>query len=101
MIAALVELVYRQLTDVGEDLALFANHAGRKTVNPNDMFMIVRKNEGLKKMLNEYLDKLGSNDGKSDEEEEDDDNAKVKQEKKTQNDLKDDEDTFSDMGDYI
>ncbi|ODV83089.1 hypothetical protein CANARDRAFT_30316 [[Candida] arabinofermentans NRRL YB-2248] len=53
--AALVELVYRQLITLGEDLELFANHAGRTTITPDDMYMIVRKNDALSEILKEYL----------------------------------------------
>ncbi|VEU22039.1 DEKNAAC103021 [Brettanomyces naardenensis] len=68
-IAALVELVYRQLNNVGEDLSLFANHARRKTITPEDMFMVVRKNEALREILGEYLAGLdeGAGEGKQGE----------------------------------
>ncbi|KAG7694436.1 hypothetical protein KL930_003755 [Ogataea haglerorum] len=56
--AALVELVYRQLTDVGEDLELFAKHARRKTIIPEDLLMVSRKNNALRDILKEYLESM-------------------------------------------
>ncbi|KAG7837708.1 hypothetical protein KL942_004120 [Ogataea angusta] len=56
--AALVELVYRQLTDVGEDLELFAKHARRKTIIPEDLLMVSRKNNALRDILKECLESL-------------------------------------------
>lgn len=52
-VAALVELVYNQMISLGEDLELFANHAGRATVEPADVYMVTRKNEILTKALKE------------------------------------------------
>lgn len=46
-VALLVELVYNQLINLGEDLELFANHASRTTIKPADLFMVTRKNELL------------------------------------------------------
>lgn len=53
-VAALVELVFNQLVFLGEDLELFAQHAGRSTVNTSDMWMATRKNEALTRALKEY-----------------------------------------------
>lgn len=53
-VASLVELVYNQLVSLGEDLELFADHAGRSTVNASDMYMVTRKNEVLTAALKEY-----------------------------------------------
>lgn len=46
-IASLVELTYNQLINLGEDLELFAEHAGRSTVKPSDLYMVTRKNQVL------------------------------------------------------
>jgi histone H3/H4 len=54
-VAALVELVYTQTLQLGEDLELFARHAGRKTVTPADVLMVARRNEDLASILREYL----------------------------------------------
>ncbi|KAM9894199.1 hypothetical protein OXX80_009615 [Metschnikowia pulcherrima] len=57
-VASLVELVYNQLLLLGEDLELFAGHAGRSTVNSSDVYMVTRKNEILTKALHEYEQRL-------------------------------------------
>ncbi|KAH3666504.1 hypothetical protein OGAPHI_003500 [Ogataea philodendri] len=61
--AALVELVYRQLADVGEDLELFAKHAKRKTIIPDDLFMVSRKNDALRELLKDHLQYLERGSG--------------------------------------
>ncbi|CUM49793.1 uncharacterized protein AC631_03268 [Debaryomyces fabryi] len=53
-VASLVELVYNQLLNLGEDLELFANHAGRSTIKPADLYMVTRKNDILTNVLKEY-----------------------------------------------
>lgn len=53
-VASLVELVYNQLQTVGEDLELFADHAGRSAVNDSDLYMVTRKNEILTGALKEF-----------------------------------------------
>ncbi|ODV78267.1 uncharacterized protein CANTADRAFT_52737, partial [Suhomyces tanzawaensis NRRL Y-17324] len=58
-IATLVELVYNQLIILGEDLEMFAHHAGRTTVEPKDMYMAVRKNESLTRVLRAVEEAMG------------------------------------------
>lgn len=58
-VASLVELVYNQLQTLGEDLELFADHAGRTTINDSDVYMVTRKNEVLTNALKEYAKGLG------------------------------------------
>lgn len=53
-VASLVELVYNQLLNLGEDLELFANHAGRSTIKPADLYMVTRKNDILTNVLREF-----------------------------------------------
>lgn len=53
-VAALVDLVYNQLINLGEDLELFARHAGRTTIDPSDMYMVTRKNSSLMEALKAY-----------------------------------------------
>lgn len=53
-VASLVELVYNQLLNLGEDLELFANHAGRSTIKPVDLYMVTRRNDILTKVLKEF-----------------------------------------------
>lgn len=57
-IASLVELVYNQLINLGEDLELFANHAGRVTISPSDLYMVTRKNNILTDELKKVEDNL-------------------------------------------
>lgn len=59
-VALLVELVYNQLINLGEDLELFANHAGRNTIKPADLFMVTRKNELLTAALKQLEQSLKS-----------------------------------------
>jgi histone H3/H4 len=61
-IAALVELVYNQLVSLGEDLESFARHGNRKTITPDDLFLVTRKNDDLTTLLKEYLFEMNSDD---------------------------------------
>ncbi|KAK6197323.1 kinetochore component CENP-S-domain-containing protein [Scheffersomyces amazonensis] len=60
-IATLVELVFNQITSLGEDLELFAHHASRSTIKPSDLYMVTRKNEVLTNYLKELEEKLNGN----------------------------------------
>lgn len=53
-VASLVELVYNQVVTLGEDLELFADHAGRTAINTSDVYMVTRKNDVLTKALQDY-----------------------------------------------
>ena len=57
-VASLVELVYNQIINLGEDLELFANHADRSTIRPADLYMVCRKNDLLTLVLKEYEQKI-------------------------------------------
>lgn len=57
-VAALVELVYNQIVNLGEDLELFANHADRTTIKPSDLYMVTRKNEALTRILQDLESEL-------------------------------------------
>ncbi|ODQ81719.1 hypothetical protein BABINDRAFT_110730 [Babjeviella inositovora NRRL Y-12698] len=50
-IASLVELVYLQAITLGEDLESFAQHGGRKIINPSDLYMVTRRNDALTDFL--------------------------------------------------
>ncbi|RCK64077.1 MHF histone-fold complex subunit 1 [Candida viswanathii] len=56
-IAQLVELVYNQLINLGEDLELFCHHAGRDIVEPLDLYMVTRKNPTLQQFLKDIEQK--------------------------------------------
>lgn len=57
-VASLVDLVFNQLINLGEDLELFAQHAGRLKVIPADLYMVTRKNEVLTNVLKEFEQSL-------------------------------------------
>lgn len=57
-IASLVELTYNQLLNLGEDLELFASHASRALITPEDIYMITRKNDVLTGILKEFEQSL-------------------------------------------
>lgn len=57
-VALLVDLVFNQLVTLGEDLELFANHAGRVTVKPDDLYMATRRNESLTAAIRAAADAL-------------------------------------------
>lgn len=57
-VALLVELVYNQVINLGEDLELFANHAGRSTIKPADLYMVTRKNDLLTAALQQVQQAL-------------------------------------------
>ncbi|KAK7208078.1 kinetochore component CENP-S-domain-containing protein [Myxozyma melibiosi] len=56
--AALTELVYAQAVTLATDIESFAWHAKRKTVNTDDVLMMCRRNEGLKDVLEEFVEEL-------------------------------------------
>lgn len=51
--ALLAALVYQQAITLGEDLEMFAQHAGRKVVLPADVYMATRRNSALTEYLKE------------------------------------------------
>jgi centromere protein S len=57
-IAALMELVYAQITNSGRDLEAFAQHAGRQRISVPDVLMLGRRNEGLKELLDAKVEEL-------------------------------------------
>ncbi|SCU84225.1 LAMI_0C06722g1_1 [Lachancea mirantina] len=54
---ALVELTFTQLVEVGCDLEAFARHAGRATINVDDMMLVVRKSPDLKAALEQEIER--------------------------------------------
>lgn len=61
-LAGLVELVYNQLILCGEDLELFANHAGRNVIKTQDLYMVTRKNDVLTKALKQFEETQRTNE---------------------------------------
>ena len=50
-IGGLSEMVYAQIENVARDLEAFAKHAGRTTINSQDVVLLARRNEGLEQVL--------------------------------------------------
>lgn len=48
---ALVELIFLQLVDSGQDLEAFAKHAGRDVISVDDMRLLLRKSPELTDMI--------------------------------------------------
>lgn len=46
-IGGLSEMVWSQIDNVARDLEAFAKHAGRSTINSQDVLLLARRNEGL------------------------------------------------------
>ncbi|EEA18711.1 MHF histone-fold complex component [Talaromyces marneffei ATCC 18224] len=55
-IGALTEMVWAQIESVSQDLEAFAKHAGRSTINTNDVMLLARRNEGLESILRAFVD---------------------------------------------
>ncbi|RAO67265.1 uncharacterized protein BHQ10_003277 [Talaromyces amestolkiae] len=59
-IGALTEMlahILRMDTEsVSQDLEAFAKHAGRSTININDVMLLARRNEGLESILKAFVD---------------------------------------------
>ncbi|KAH0539068.1 hypothetical protein FGG08_004366 [Glutinoglossum americanum] len=58
-IAAFSMLVWTQIVsqeNVSRDLESFAKHAGRRTINVDDVMLLSRRNEGLETLMREFLD---------------------------------------------
>ncbi|EPY53942.1 CENP-S protein [Schizosaccharomyces cryophilus OY26] len=48
------EMVWEQIRVLAKDVEDFAEHAGRKTIQPQDVVLCCRRNEGLHEMMNDY-----------------------------------------------
>ncbi|OKL58453.1 hypothetical protein UA08_06153 [Talaromyces atroroseus] len=55
-IGALTEMVWAQIETASQDLEAFAKHAGRSTINVNDVMLLARRNEGLESILRAFAD---------------------------------------------
>ncbi|MCJ1322475.1 hypothetical protein MMC15_007824 [Xylographa vitiligo] len=55
-IGALTEMVWAQIESVSQDLESFTKHAGRGTVDVDDVMLLSRRNEGLETVLRTFLD---------------------------------------------
>ena len=66
-IGGLSELVWAQIENAARDLEAFAKHAGRSTINAQDVVLLGRRNEGLQEALERHAkavrDKQNGNSG--------------------------------------
>lgn len=46
------------------DLEMFAKHAGRRAINPDDVMLLGRRNEGLEILLKQALDDIRAHEGR-------------------------------------
>lgn len=51
-------MVWAQIASAGKDLEDFAKHAGRTTIQTEDVLLLARRNEGLEMLLKEYADEV-------------------------------------------
>ncbi|KAF2096695.1 hypothetical protein NA57DRAFT_58593 [Rhizodiscina lignyota] len=63
-IGALTELVWAQIASAGKDLENFAKHAGRSTIQTDDVLLLARRNEGLESLLRSYVDQTRATEGR-------------------------------------
>ncbi|KAM7198091.1 Kinetochore component CENP-S domain containing protein [Naviculisporaceae sp. PSN 640] len=56
-IGTLVETVWTQLESVAIDLETFSKHAGRTTVNTEDVLLLARRNTDLYEMIKDSVNK--------------------------------------------
>ncbi|KAL1506119.1 hypothetical protein ABEB36_005543 [Hypothenemus hampei] len=57
----IAELAYKKLTLYGADLEAFQKHAKRSTVTIDDVKLLVRRNDSLRKMVEEKVDYMQIN----------------------------------------
>ncbi|KAB5563327.1 kinetochore component CENP-S-domain-containing protein [Coniochaeta sp. 2T2.1] len=56
-IGSLTELVMTQIESVAIDLESFSRHAGRTTINTDDVLLMTRRNDDLQDMIRDFIDK--------------------------------------------
>ncbi|KAH8908712.1 hypothetical protein BR93DRAFT_925804 [Coniochaeta sp. PMI_546] len=55
-IGSLTELVMAQIEAVATDLESFSRHAGRTTINTDDVLLLARRNEDLHGIIKDFVD---------------------------------------------
>ncbi|KAH8594610.1 kinetochore component CENP-S-domain-containing protein [Bisporella sp. PMI_857] len=63
-IGALTEMVWAQIENVSVDLESFCRHAGRTTINTDDVLLIARRNDALHDIMKDFIDKESAKNGK-------------------------------------
>ncbi|KAJ3675846.1 hypothetical protein LUZ60_004888 [Juncus effusus] len=58
VIACIADLAFKQTEQIGRDVELFSQHAGRKSVNMEDVILSTHRNEHLSGMLREFAQEL-------------------------------------------
>ncbi|RDW94249.1 hypothetical protein BP5796_00012 [Coleophoma crateriformis] len=56
-IGALSEMVWAQIENVAIDLESFSRHAGRMTVNTDDVLLVTRRNDALHGIIEDFINK--------------------------------------------
>ncbi|KAI1475385.1 hypothetical protein K445DRAFT_314857 [Daldinia sp. EC12] len=56
-IGALTEMVWAQIENVALDLENFSRHAGRTTINTDDVLLLARRNQDLHAIIKDFVDK--------------------------------------------
>jgi len=55
-IGALTEMVWTQIENVAVDLENFSRHAGRTTINTDDVLLVTRRNDALNEIMQDFVD---------------------------------------------
>lgn len=63
-IGSLTELVITQVENIAQDLEGFSRHAGRTTVNTDDVLLLARRNADLHNIIKDYVDELKADKAK-------------------------------------
>ncbi|RFU29717.1 hypothetical protein B7463_g6590, partial [Scytalidium lignicola] len=56
-IGALTEMVWTQIENIALDLENFSRHAGRTTINTDDVLLITRRNDALNEIMQDFIDR--------------------------------------------
>ncbi|KAJ4814700.1 Centromere protein S [Rhynchospora pubera] len=58
VVACIADLAFKQAEQMGRDVELFAQHAGRKSVNMEDVILSAHRNEHLMGLLRDFAQEL-------------------------------------------
>ncbi|KAL9672743.1 hypothetical protein QQ045_028995 [Rhodiola kirilowii] len=65
VVACVSDLAFKYAEQLSKDLELFAHHAGRKTVNMNDVILCAHRNENLSAMLKSFKNEMKAKEPQS------------------------------------